>query len=86
MYQRCPTCKSKGLFKKEICPTCLGERIVHKKSGLPPSKYIIPFTPIQPYIPYSPCVPSYPWTNPIMYQGGIINQNVLGTTTNNLIN
>ena len=54
MYQKCPTCKSKGLFKKEICPTCLGERIIHKENGLPPSKYtIVPtFTPV------------YPWYNP----------------------
>ena len=70
MYQKCPTCKSKGLFKKETCPICLGERIIHKESGLPPSKYVTPFTYPAPYIPYNPYSPCYPLTNPIITTGG----------------
>ena len=43
MYQTCPLCKGKGTFKKESCPVCLGEHIIAKNTGLPPSKYIDPY-------------------------------------------
>lgn len=70
MYQKCPLCKAIGLFKKEICPVCLGERIINKEDGTPPSKHYIPYS--APYYPYSPYlyVPDYPWINPIIYSGG----------------
>jgi hypothetical protein len=43
MYQTCPLCKGKGTFKKSSCPVCLGERIIAKNTGLPPSKYVVPY-------------------------------------------
>ena len=56
MYQKCPICKSKGVLKNnEQCPVCLGERIIHKENGLPPSKQWN-----SPYIPIYPSYPS-PW-------------------------
>jgi hypothetical protein len=57
MYQKCPICKGKGLLKKEPCPTCLGERIIHAEYGTPPSKMFV--------IPYFPSYPIYPETFPI---------------------
>ena len=53
MYQKCPVCRGKGVFKKETCPVCLGEHIIHEEYGTPPSKTIVPYLTIQ--------QPSYPW-------------------------
>jgi len=73
MFQKCPICKSKGVLKNnEQCPTCSGERIIHKENGLPPSKqWNAPYIPIYPSYPVYPQNP-YPWcpTYPIItYQG-----------------
>jgi len=70
-FNRCPVCKGKGLFKKEICPTCLGERIIHEDNGLPPSKQIIS---------YPTFTPVYPWYNPT-YIGGPTNSSVTAPNT-----
>jgi len=85
MYQRCPICKGRGILKQESCPTCLGERIINKKSGLPPSKYVIPFTyiPTQPYVPFNPYSPCYPLTSPNIYTGGTAQQQILFTNLTN---
>lgn len=67
-YQKCPLCKGKGTIKKEMCPTCLGERILCKKTGLPPSKYVYPYSyPVFPVYPTYPTYPEYPfYHNPII--------------------
>lgn len=60
MYQKCPVCRSKGILKNgEQCPTCSGERIIHKENGLPPSRQPSPFC--TPYVPVYPYYPHYPW-------------------------
>jgi hypothetical protein len=81
MYQNCPICKKTGIFKKEVCPVCLGERIINKETGSPPSKYIAPWN--IPYIPVSPSIPYYPYPSyPITYIGGTeIPQILSGTIT-----
>lgn len=63
-YQKCCLCKGKGTIKREICPTCLGEKILCKKTGLPPSKYIAPYFPTFPVYPTYPTGPYY--HNPII--------------------
>lgn len=49
MYQKCPICDGSGKIPNcwngyssahseyKTCPTCLGERIISKTNGLPPS-------------------------------------------------
>lgn len=59
-YQRCCLCKGKGVLKQDPCPVCLGERILNKKTGLPPSKYVAPYQ----YVPYYPYYPTYPVYKP----------------------
>jgi len=63
-YQKCPFCRGKQ--RKEICPVCLGEKIINKKTGLPPSKYVYPYV-TYPVYPNWPSLPEYPYyQNPII--------------------
>lgn len=71
-YQKCPLCKAKGTIKKETCPACSGEKILCKKTGLPPSKYVFP------YITY-PVYPNYPYYPLVTYIDGINTDNTVIT-------
>lgn len=68
MYQKCPICKEKGLLKKKTCSTCLGERILHKRYGVPPSQMKDPYY----YSPGYPTItpPDYYNTGPICRRTG----------------
>lgn len=57
-YQKCPFCRGKQ--RKETCPICLGEKIINKKTGLPPSKYVYPYV-TYPVYPVYPSYPTYPY-------------------------
>lgn len=85
-YQRCPLCKGKGTIKKEVCPTCTGEKIISRDTGLPPSR--IQLWPSYPYYPVYPTYTSYPYNPPYYVTCGSgstgvlsFNPNLTGTTT-----
>ena len=69
-YQKCPVCKANGIFKKESCPVCLGERVIDKSTGLPPTKYISPYISYPFTIPYYPIYPILPNPPIIKWQEG----------------